>query len=356
MATQLERFRDTVAHRRPDGFLAYANFTDDLKNRLIDRCGTDDLVGHFDMFDPAMAAVKRVKPFEPDFTRYYTEDEVVEGSNFDRFGVLHQPGSCYHFTHKVSPLRHARSLDDIEAFPIENVAETHTDEGMKEAVDAAHAEGRAAICWVGHMYENAWQIRDYEEFLVDLMTQPEWADSILERICLNNIFKVEAAARAGCDGIFTGDDVANQNALMFPPDIWREHIKSRWARVYAAARAIKPDIEIKYHSDGNIAEIVPELIEIGVTILNPVQPECVDVNGLKERFGDKLVFDGTVGTQSTMPWGDPDEVRRVVKERLDVVGRDGAIIVSPTHVLEPEVPIENIEAMFEAVREYGGAS
>jgi uroporphyrinogen decarboxylase len=121
--------------------------------------------------------------------------------------------------------------------------------------------------------------------------------------------------------------------------------------VYEAARRIKPDIEIWYHSDGNITDIIPELIDIGVTILNPVQPECMDIHEIKRRYGDKLVLDGTIGTQTTMPFGTTDEVRRTVRSRVRDLGRDGALILSPTHVLEPEVPVENVMAFLETSRE-----
>jgi len=104
---------------------------------------------------------------------------------------------------------------------------------------------------------------------------------------------------------------------------------------------------ISSESNCNIWDIIPELIEIGVTILNPVQPECLDIKSVKEEFGKYIVIDGTIGTQSTMPFGTPDEVREVIKARKREIGYDGALILSPTHVLEPEVPIENIMAFIE---------
>jgi len=155
---------------------------------------------------------------------------------------------------------------------------------------------------------------------------------------------------AGADELHTGDDVASQNALMFSREHWREFIKAKWTKVYAAAKEIKPDIQIRYHSDGNITEIIPELIEIGVTILNPLQPECVDVEDIKKKYGDRIVIDGTIGTQTTMPFGTPDDVRECVKKRVETLGQDGALILSPTHILEPEVPIENILAFVESCR------
>jgi uroporphyrinogen decarboxylase len=200
------------------------------------------------------------------------------------------------------------------------------------------------------MYEDSWQIRGYEQFLIDIYERIEFCEYILDRIQERNIKKAVAAARAGVDYLHTGDDVANQNALMFSIEHWRRLMKSRWAAVYAAAKAANPKIKIWYHSDGNISAIVPELIEIGVDILNPLQPECVDVELLKKLYGQKVVFDGTVGTQTTMPFGTPEDVRRVVRRRIETLGGDGALILSPTHVLEPEVPMENIMAFIEEAR------
>jgi uroporphyrinogen decarboxylase len=203
------------------------------------------------------------------------------------------------------------------------------------------------------MYESAWQIRGYEQFLIDLIEQPAWAECLLERLFQQNLVKARAAAEAGADLITTGDDVASQTALIFSKDIWKRLIFSRWATVWAEIKRIRPTARIWYHSDGNIADIIPEMIGAGLDILNPVQPECMDLDDLHRRYGQQLTFDGAIGTQTTMPFGSADDVRRRVREVIDKYGRQGGLIVSPTHVLEPEVPLANIDALFEACREYG---
>jgi uroporphyrinogen decarboxylase len=199
------------------------------------------------------------------------------------------------------------------------------------------------------MYETAWQIRGYEQFLMDLVEQPEWAECLLDKMMARNMVAATAAARAGVDLIYFGDDVANQQAMMFSLPMWRKFMLSRWAKVWSAVRSISPATHIWYHSDGNITPIVAELRDAGVTILNPVQPECVDPAELRKQYPN-LNFHGTIGTQSTMPWGTPDDVRRVVRERVAACGANGRLMLGPTHVLEPEVPIANIEAFAEAAR------
>jgi len=355
--TQLECFRATVAHQPHDGFLFYADFTPDLERRLRERYGLgsdDSLQRHLGMYTPHnVAPLPPAGPLpRPEFERYFEGVERPPGAFINELGVLEVPGSLYHFTRYVSPLRNAQRFDELKGFPFRSV-EGYTTTHMAGEVEDAHRHGRVACCWVGHMYEDAWQIRGYEPFLMDMRLRPEWCEYILDRISERNLAVATAAARAGVDLITTGDDVANQQRLMFAPADWRRFMKPRWAAVYAAARAIKPDLEIWYHSDGNIEAIIPELIEIGVTILNPVQPECLDPFEVKRRYGDRLVIDGALGTQTTMPFGTPGQVRETIRRYARTLGADGAYIISPTHVLEPEVPIENIEAFVETAREFG---
>ncbi len=346
--TQLDLFKATAAHEPHDGFLYYASFTQDLYKRVLELYdnSSEKLYEETAMFAPVGVGLAEPEGFEkPDYSSYFEDLDIPEGGYIDAVGCLHIPGSMYHFTHRISPLRNASSFEEIESYPYPTV-KGFTSDHMKAQVDEAHARGKAAQGWVGHMYESSWQIRGYEEFLMDMMLNPEWCEFILDKLKNANKIKAVAAAEAGVDLIRTGDDVANQNTLMFSKEQWRKFMKPRWAEVYAAAREVNPDIDIWYHSDGNIEEIIPDLIEIGVTILNPVQPECLDPAEVQKQYGDKLVIDGAVGTQTVMPFGTAEDVKRTIKELASTVGRDGAYIISPTHVLEPEVPLENIQMFF----------
>jgi len=347
---QRENYLALFSGQRSERVPRTAGFTPDLKRRLIAHTGTEDLATFFDM--DGCAGVKRTRPAdaEPaDYTSYYPE--IEDPSWINGLGVAQVPGSLYHFRHYVSPLRKAETLAEIEAFPIDE--EDWALNGLADRVARLKEQGRCVAGSIGHMYEDAWQIRDNQRFLEDLYLNPSFVDSILDRLMRRNINRAVAYAEAGVDVLASGDDVANQNAMMFSPELWRTHLKSRWAQVYRAAREINPDIAIKYHSDGKIWPIIPELLEIGVTILNPVQPECIDPVEVRKAFGKQLILDGTIGTQSTFPFGTPAEMRRTVRDRIARVGADGGLILGPTHVLEPDVPIANICAFFDACREYG---
>ena len=354
--SQLELFRAAAAHEKHDEFLYQASFTDHLKEALIKKLNVTDLNEYFGFYRAVSVCggFGHRAPYskQPDVAeKYYGGMNIPDGSTIDNIGVLRAPGGYFHFTHLISPLRNAETLDEIEKFPYYLPIPEFDLEDLKQKTEAVHAQGKVAQCAVHHLYERAWQIRGYEPFLMDMIGAPENCEYILDRINEHNLRLAEYGAMAGVDVLITGDDVANQRAMMFAPELWRKFIKERWAKVYAAARKIKPDIQIWYHSDGNIEEIIPELIEIGVTILNPLQPECMDVADLKKRYGKQLVFDGAIGTQTTMSFSSPDEVRRVVRENKKNLGYDGALILSPTHILEPEVPVENVIAFAEACRE-----
>jgi uroporphyrinogen decarboxylase len=149
------------------------------------------------------------------------------------------------------------------------------------------------------------------------------------------------------DIIITGDDVAGQQGMLMKLDLWREFLKPRLADTVRAVKQARSDAFVFYHSDGNVEAVIPELIEVGIDILNPVQPECMDPVKVKAKYGDQLSFWGTVSVQKTMPFATPDEVRAEVRSRIRTVGKNGGLILAPAHVLAPETPWENIVAFFE---------
>ena len=353
MITELENFRATVEHRRPGRIMYRAGFTPDLERRLKQHVGEgNDIATHYGFHKCAGIGMRAPADLPKlDYSKYWEGVELPPGTTFAG-GLALVPGSMYHFSHYISPLRNAARLADIEAYPMHDMTEWDAS-WIEQEVQKAHAQDIPAQGWVGHMYENAWQIRGYEQFLIDIIERPAWADCLLERIARQNMIAAVAFARAGVDWISCGDDVANQNSLMFSPAIWRKMFHAKWKRIWAEIKEIDPACQIWYHSDGNISQIIGDLVNAGLDILNPVQPECMDTDALHKRFGGRLTFDGCIGTQSTMPWGTPDDVRARVKYVIDTYGRTGGLIVSPTHVLEPEVPIANIEAMVQACKEFG---
>ncbi len=353
MQTDLEAYYAITSHQRPQRVLYRTDFTPDLKQRVIDHIGTDDIDGHYGIFRkiepyPKMPEVNKAEVYG----RYYHGETLSKKDTYNDLGVANRPGSMYHFCEIVSPLRKAESLADIENYPLPD-PNKYDWSTVPQRIEAAHAAGKVAAGLVGHIYENSWQIRGYQQFLMDMISQPAWAECIFDRVAAYIRALAVNYTRAGVDELIFGDDVANQNAMMFAPEMWRNMIHRRWLKIWGEVKEINPDCRIWYHSDGNISDVVGELVEGGINLLNPLQPECLNVDDIYARYGSRITFDGCIGTQTTMPFGTPKEVRARVREIIDKYGRDGGLIISPTHILEPDVPIENIDAFFDACREYG---
>ena len=237
--SQLEQFQATLAHESHENFLFYAGFTPDLQQRFSEylKLKLGEQIGErLGMFMPVNVTPTPLdKPDKNDleerFGKYFEDVEQPEGSYINDLGVLNTPGSMYHFTHYISPLRNSTSMQEIENFKYYPGYGGFDVSHMTEQVQMAHAMGRVTVCFVGHMYEDAWQIRGYEAFLADMLLNPEHCEYILDKVTERNMFFAEAAAKAGVDFIRTGDDVANQNNMMFSHKVWQKFIKTRWAKV-----------------------------------------------------------------------------------------------------------------------------
>jgi uroporphyrinogen decarboxylase len=192
-----------------------------------------------------------------------------------------------------------------------------------------------------------------EALLVDMCIHPDLAAVLMNKVTEISVALARKVTSLGVDILWLADDFGTQQDLIVGPPMWQEWFKPRLRRVIASAKQINPNVIVAFHSDGNVEKIVPDLIDIGVEVLNPVQPECMDPAKLKADYGEHLAFWGAIGTQTTLPFGTPQEVKAVVKERIETVGAKGGFIIAPTHVVEPEVPWENILAFVEAVEEYG---
>lgn len=287
------------------------------------------------------------------YLKYYTP-ALKPGAVIDIFGVAHEPGSeaAKHMTYMRHPLGNCDSIQMMQEYPFpdfENASYDH----QAAAVSAIHAEGKAArgdmTCTI---WETAWYLRGMEQLMMDMMTDDPIAEFILDKVTSLSVRRAVNYAKAGCDILFFGDDIGMQSSIMMSGQLYCDLIKPRLKKVIDAARTVKPDILIMYHSCGYITPFIPHLIDAGIDVLNPVQPECMDFKEIYAQFGNKLSFNGTVGTQTVMPFGTPDDIRRTVFENLEIAGDKGGLLCCPTHMLEPEVPPENILAYIKACEDF----
>lgn len=202
------------------------------------------------------------------------------------------------------------------------------------------------------IFERSWYIRGMEELMMDMLADEDMAETMLEVSTKDSIERAAIYANAGCDIIFLGDDIGMQHTIMMSEDLYREWLKPRLKRVIKSAKDINPNVIILYHSCGYVIPFIEDLIEVGVDVLNPVQPECMDFKKVHDEFGDRISFHGTIGTQTTMPFGTVEDVKREVYKNLEIAGKKGGLYPAPTHLLEPEVPFSNIEAYVKACRDF----
>ncbi len=201
------------------------------------------------------------------------------------------------------------------------------------------------------IFEAAWALRGLEQMLMDFALDPDLAHAILDIPYRYHLAAAKKLVEMGVDMIWIGDDVGAQHAMLISPNHWRQFLKPRMATYIAALKAINPAVKVAYHSDGNILPIIPELIEIGVDILNPIQPASMDPAHVKREYGDKLCFWGSIDEQHTLPFGTPDSVRAEVLDRLNTIGQDGGLIIGPTHHVQLDTPLDNFWAMVYAITE-----
>ncbi len=201
------------------------------------------------------------------------------------------------------------------------------------------------------IFECAWALRGYEQLLIDMATDPERANCVLEFPFQYHKSVTQRLVRMGVDMIWLGDDVGGQTSMLMSPGMWRKYLKPRMAELIGGLRAINPQIKIAYHTDGVVYPIIPELIEIGIDVLNPIQPMAMDPAKLKNEYGEKLCFWGSMDIQRTIPYGTPDEVRDEVLLRLRTIGRGGGLIIGPTHNVQLDTPLENFWAMIHAIQQ-----
>jgi len=199
------------------------------------------------------------------------------------------------------------------------------------------------------IFETAWALRGLEQLLTDFIEDPELAEAVLDIPYQYHLAAAETLVRLGVDMIWLGDDVGHQQGMLISPRHWRRFLKPRMAHIIERLKTIDPSVKVAYHTDGCVYAIIPELIEIGLDVLNPVQPAAMDAAKLKREFGKDLCFWGSMDEQYTLPFGTTDDVRREVLDRIATLGAGGGLILAPTHHLQLDTPLENFWTIVEVV-------
>ncbi len=198
------------------------------------------------------------------------------------------------------------------------------------------------------LFERAWTLAGMENVLMAMATDKDFINQLLDRILEYNIEVIQNCCKFDIDAMMFGDDWGQQTGLIMGPKTWREFIKPRIRKMYDTVKSNGKFVFI--HSCGKVDEIFPDLIECGLDVFNPFQPEVIDVFEAKKKFGNNLTFFGGISTQKTLPFGTPEQTRNEVKRLLQIVGTNGGLIASPSHAIPGDAKPENIHAMIETLQ------
>jgi len=278
---------------------------------------------------------------------------MPDGSIYDIWGVhfkLEQHMFGQYEGHAGWPLGNADTIGQLKQHPWPEPDWWDFSE-LPAMIDRLQRDGPYHVRFrLGSFFEQAWALRGLEDFLMDFVRAPEMAEYIMDRILevhLENLRTVLELVGDRLDMVYTYDDVATQNSLMISPVHWERYIKPRHKQILDLVH--QHGNTAMYHCDGAVAPLIPQLIEIGVDVLNPIQTDTPEMEPetLKSKYGDELTFHGGIDIIQTLPQGSPEQVQAEVKARINVLGQDGGYVVCSSHHIQPDTPLANVLAMYE---------
>lgn len=224
---------------------------------------------------------------------------------------------------------------------------------LRKHIQQLKENGKFTYFDITNPIKTAWHLRGLENLMMDYYLNPGFVADVYGRLVERDLPRLKVAVEAGVDLITIVGDFAMQDRIMMGPDKWREFDQVALKRIVDFCRDINPDVNFFIHSDGNIMAVMDDLVfDLKFDMINPLQPECMDLRLVKERYGDTIVMYGCGSLQRTLPFGTPDDVRNEVRGIIDNYGENGGLVIMPSNTVGFDVPIENIIAFFETARDY----
>ncbi len=284
----------------------------------------------------------------------YKPIPVKDAITLNEFGMQMKPTNLYVEVVEC-PLKEVTSEKDIEAY-------TFPDPYAKGRFDIAKKDieiyGKEYFI-IGDceltLFELAWHLIDLQTYLMALVTGEQWIETLNDRVEHWSTHIALQLIKLGVDAIWLGEDLGTQTSTLIAPKMWRQKFKPRYKRMIETFRKENPEMIMIMHSDGAVAPLLDDFIELGIDVYNPVQPNVPgsDPEELKGKYGDSIAFFGGIDQQQLLPEGDPDKIRKEIKYRAKVLGRNGGYLLAPAHIIQADTSMETIKVMIEAAKEFG---
>lgn len=342
-----ERTLTAIDLKEPDRVPIFADMVPELESKFYEKYGLSGnaLLTHLGN-DLVVEAVGVANSFA----------KIDEGeTRIDEWGigwktVKHDKGAYTEF--ETRPLSNA-SYEDLKKYKAPDPEDDQRYSGVYKLKEEFGDDYAVMIDLSCTIFEISWYLRGLDRLLMDMVSDSKFVDTLMDKVLEFYIPAAKKLARIGVDIIWTGDDVGMQTGMILSPEMFNRFLKERYRLFIKEVKSINNDVKIAFHSDGYITPIIDDLIEVGVDILNPIQPKCMDPEEIKDGFGDRLCFMGTIDEQETLPFGSIEDLKFEIDKRIDTVGKGGGLILGPTHNIQNDTEMEKVELMFDYIKEKG---
>ncbi|MEN8154989.1 MAG: uroporphyrinogen decarboxylase family protein [Acidobacteriota bacterium] len=335
-----ERVETALNFELPDRTPVFATFVPEVEKKLRHNTGIKDFdLGAAMGNDMVKDCVGLEKSFYGQPEPVYTDDWGITWRYVkNKFGE---------YTEMIEfPLAGEKSK--LENYQIPDPDEQSQYESFKNLSDIYAGEKWMVGSSQISIFEASWYLRGMENLLIDMVTDPQYVHILMDKVMQFPLNAAKNYIKLGADMVWFGDDVAMQSGMMISMDHWRTFLKPRFEKIFKSCKELNPDIKIAYHSCGNCEAVIDEMIEIGLDVLNPIQPLAINPFEIKKRYGKRLVLFGGLCVQRTMPLGTVQDVHNAVTGLKRDVGAGGGYILAPAHHIQADTPIENVMAFYDS--------
>lgn len=287
-----------------------------------------------------------------DAARWYPGG-IPANAYVDEWGICTQVSEGG-LVHVISPMSEFESVEELAGYPFPNYKNPACYTKMRQQVAKIKASGLVAVAKAERLiFAMGRDLRGYENHLMDYYINEELNEALLDHILECQKDLVRGMAATGADILWLSSDVASQDNVFLRPEVYHKTVAWRMAELYRVAKEENPDILCAYHCCGNVVPIMEDILQFGVEILNPIQPESLNLAEFKQHYGNQLVLWGGVSVQHVLPFGTADEVRAAVRDTCAVLGTGGGFVMSPCNEVTEDIPWKNLEAFADEARRFG---